>query len=147
VVATIPAPKHRVLVLDCASRDLMTCLHFAKCSDVVVIVINVAQGEEYTYDDDGSAFLTSFKAQGMPAVIGLFQGLELVPPKRQSEMRRYAHRSVTLVTVASPSGTHVRARSHTHTHRQHSPYTTHTTHARALRHHQCTTFAMVSCEP
>ena len=94
VVATIPAPKHRVLVLDCASRDLMTCLYFAKCSDVVVIVINVAQGEDYTYDDIGSAFLTSFKAQGMPAVVGLVQGLDLVPHKRQSEMRRYGHRCV-----------------------------------------------------
>jgi hypothetical protein len=94
VIATIPAPKHRVLVLDCSSRDLMTSLHFAKCSDVVVIVINVAQGEDYTYDDQGSAFLTAFKAQGMPTVVGLVQGLDLAPPKRQSDLKRFAHKCV-----------------------------------------------------
>ncbi len=61
VMMTIAAPKHRMVAIDCASRDLMTCLHFAKCADVVVIVINLAQGEDYTFDDAGSEFLSSFK--------------------------------------------------------------------------------------
>ncbi len=92
ILATIPAPKHRVMVFDCASRDLMTALYFAKAADVVVVVINVAHGEESTYDEAGSLFLTAFKAQGMPSVVGLVQGLDLLPQKRASEMKRYSQR-------------------------------------------------------
>ncbi len=111
MIASIAAPRVKLLVLSCESRDLMSALYCCKCADVVVLIVNAVGGQEGLYDDVGSTFLTALKAQGMPSVVGLVQGLDGLSHKKAADMLKYANRFYESefgedIKVATPSSPH-----------------------------------------
>jgi hypothetical protein len=92
VIASYNAPKQKLLITCCETRDLTSALYFCKAADVVVLVTHAAGGHEGLYDSTGSTFLTALKAQGMPAIVGLIQGMDTLTAKKQTDMSRYCTR-------------------------------------------------------
>lgn len=63
-----------------------------QAADAIVLSINMADGEENSVDEFGDLFVQCMKAQSMPAVMGVVQGLEMMNPKQYKDMLRYATR-------------------------------------------------------
>mmetsp|Transcript_12307 Transcript_12307/g.19861 ORF Transcript_12307/g.19861 Transcript_12307/m.19861 type:complete len:678 (+) Transcript_12307:43-2076(+) len=75
--------KQRATVLTC-QRDFISVLDAAKIADLLVVVMRAGS----TIDDIGQHLISAVKAQGLPSVLCLLQGLDDVPAKRRQEVRK-----------------------------------------------------------
>ncbi|CAM9722015.1 unnamed protein product [Scytosiphon promiscuus] len=83
--------KQRVTFLN-PGRDLAAVLEFAKIADLLLVVLPVEQGPDSAVDEEGDMMITALKAAGLPAVVGVVQGLESLKGKRQSDMKKWGQR-------------------------------------------------------
>lgn len=65
-------------------RTIKSILDAAKISDLLLIVINIEEG----IDEEGQIYLQCLRAQGLPSIVFLFQGLDKVPIKKQKDLKR-----------------------------------------------------------
>eukprot|EP00939_MAST-03C_sp_MAST-3C-sp1_P004095 g4095.t1 len=92
VGATARKLKKKAFVFMNVERTMEAMLDGAKVADYVVIVLRAAAGTEAFIDTMGDQFLTCLKAQGIPTVVGVIQGLRELKPKKQTGMRKMAQR-------------------------------------------------------
>ncbi|CAB1099973.1 unnamed protein product [Ectocarpus sp. CCAP 1310/34] len=83
--------KQRVTFLT-PGRDLAAVLEFAKVADLLLVVLPVQQGADSAVDEEGEMMITALKAAGLPAVVGVVQGLDVLKGKRQSDMKKWGQR-------------------------------------------------------
>ncbi|CAM9628004.1 unnamed protein product [Ectocarpus sp. 6 AP-2014] len=83
--------KQRVTFLT-PGRDLAAVLEFAKVADLLLVVLPVQQGADSAIDEEGEMMITALKAAGLPAVVGVVQGLDVLKGKKQSDMKKWAQR-------------------------------------------------------
>jgi len=84
VTANFPAFKQRMTMFAVSGGDLEAVLDIAKVADILVLVVPAEGGADST----GEAFLSAVKAQGMPSVLFVLQGLAAVPEKRKAEIKK-----------------------------------------------------------
>ncbi|CAM9198737.1 unnamed protein product [Ectocarpus fasciculatus] len=83
--------KQRVTFLT-PGRDLAAVLEFAKVADLLLVVLPVQQGADSAIDEEGEMMITALKAAGLPAVVGVVQGLDGLKGKKQSDMKKWGQR-------------------------------------------------------
>ncbi|CAM9156492.1 unnamed protein product [Ectocarpus sp. 4 AP-2014] len=83
--------KQRVTFLT-PGRDLAAVLEFAKVADLLLVVLPVQQGADSAVDEEGEMIITALKAAGLPAVVGVVQGLDVLNGKKQSDMKKWGQR-------------------------------------------------------
>ncbi|CAM9106281.1 unnamed protein product [Ectocarpus sp. 8 AP-2014] len=83
--------KQRVTFLT-PGRDLAAVLEFAKVADLLLVVLPVQQGADSAIDEEGEMMITALKAAGLPAVVGVVQGLDVLKGKKQSDMKKWGQR-------------------------------------------------------
>eukprot|EP01117_Protostelium_nocturnum_P006169 TRINITY_DN2222_c0_g2_i1.p1 TRINITY_DN2222_c0_g2~~TRINITY_DN2222_c0_g2_i1.p1 ORF type:complete len:903 (-),score=390.56 TRINITY_DN2222_c0_g2_i1:46-2754(-) len=83
VTARYPAWRQRFTLLKTDPADLNSVLDAAKVADLLLLVIPTTGT-----DSRGEQTISSIKAQGMPTIMGIIQGLEAVPLKHRKESRR-----------------------------------------------------------
>jgi len=64
-------------------------LDISKVADIVVLVMNAESDSELGVDDKGENFISLIKAQGLPTILGLLQGLEAMPIKKKGDIKKY----------------------------------------------------------
>eukprot|EP00850_Spirogloea_muscicola_P003380 SM000013S26549 [mRNA] locus=s13:989970:995494:+ [translate_table: standard] len=104
-MATVAVPNHklRLTVLAPPRHDLAACLQAFKIADVLAWVVPAAGGDGGASGGDGPGgngdpgaaarsrlLLSVARAQGLPSVVGIVQGLVDVLPKRRADARRLA---------------------------------------------------------
>ena len=81
-----------------AEANMMSVLDTCKVADIVVPIVCPFYSDDsrdaYGVDEKSDEFVAALKAQGMPAVIALAQGLQQVPPKRLAAVRKTCIRYV-----------------------------------------------------
>ena len=99
-------PKERFrCVFVVAAREALSVLDVAKTADVLLMVLPLHQPEhsvaggkagalgsflEGAVDEMGRTFITLCKSQGMPAVVGVLQGLDAAPHRLQPQLKKQA---------------------------------------------------------
>ncbi|CAM9533403.1 unnamed protein product, partial [Choristocarpus tenellus] len=79
-------------------RDAQSVLEFAKVADLLLVVLPLQGGKEDCVDEEGEMMLSTLKAMGLPAVVGLMQGLDRLGQqegkgkRHQVEMRKWGQR-------------------------------------------------------
>lgn len=120
ITASFATYKQRMTVLVPPDRDMTHCLSMARVADVVVFVTNMQDGEDHCIDEVrtprlpwslphrapltadccgacaamqlGDNLMTAVRAQGMPAVIGVYQGANCAKGKKAAALKKYATR-------------------------------------------------------
>ena len=87
MTCAFPKDRQRICVLSPA-RSLFAVLDAAMAADVVVLVASARCGPDGIDDEAGRSLLAALRSQGMPAKVGVIDGLEGLPAKRAVEMRR-----------------------------------------------------------
>ena len=103
--------KLRFQTMTPPREDSIGVLDAVKAADMVVVVLPVlssgTKGISAYFDDSvdavGRKLITMIKAQGMPSVVGVVQGLGLVPKKYRSQVKKNAFTFFT-----EEFGTHVK---------------------------------------
>lgn len=95
--ATVTLDKkiNRVTVFACP-RDPMAVVDLTSVADVILVLIGPDEAKsDLGVDDDGEYFTKLMKAQGLPAVVGVYRDLNQVAPKKQAGVKklftRYMH--------------------------------------------------------
>ncbi|CAM9706030.1 unnamed protein product [Chrysoparadoxa australica] len=91
ITAAFAKHKHRITFMN-SKRGVLSVLEAAKVADLVIPVLNLSDGEDASVDETGEAVLTALKAQGLPAVIGVVQGIPPAPAKRAAELHKFSRR-------------------------------------------------------
>lgn len=80
--------KLRLTVIEASHGDLEGCLIAAKAADAIAFVTEAASEKEQFVDKGGKLCLSMLRAQGLPTVFGLMQGLAELPVKRRSDVKK-----------------------------------------------------------
>lgn len=75
-------------------RDTHAILDIAKVADILVFVLGVNQqtNDDVVCDDFGLHCLATLKSQGLPAILGVTQGIESTPAKKHQNLKKTAQR-------------------------------------------------------
>lgn len=103
--------KQKLCVINCGCH-LVVALDAAKVADIVVFVLAVDTG----VSAEGRRVVSALRAQGLPTTVGVLQGIDTQPVKRQAEVKKASHKVFTAefgegvkVTVAHVPGQLLRA--------------------------------------
>ncbi|TYZ62595.1 hypothetical protein PybrP1_002355 [[Pythium] brassicae (nom. inval.)] len=83
--------KQKVCVVECGN-DLLVAMDAAKVADIVVFVLSLQGGAEGGVSATGERIVSAIRAQGLPSVVGVVQGLEGHTPKQQGDLRKLGQR-------------------------------------------------------
>ena len=72
-----------------AAANLTAILDVAKVADTLIVVVPVDRDIGGCVDDLGVSTISVLINQGIGNLIGVLQGLERLPPKKQAEMKKY----------------------------------------------------------
>ncbi|CAK4074489.1 unnamed protein product [Aphanomyces euteiches] len=86
--------KQKLSILE-SGHELLGILDLAKVADVIVFVLPMFNGPDAAVSADGDAILSAIRAQGLCATVGVIQGLEVHPPKLETDCRKYGTRFFT----------------------------------------------------
>lgn len=65
-------------------RTIISILDSAKISDMIIAVIDINEG----IDEEGKTYVSLLRAQGIPSIIFVIQGLDKVNPKKQKDVKK-----------------------------------------------------------
>lgn len=83
--------KQKVCVVECGN-DLLVAMDAAKVADIVVFVLSLQGGVEGGVSPMGERIVSAIRAQGLPSVVGVIQGLEGHTAKQQGDLRKFGQR-------------------------------------------------------
>lgn len=83
--------KQKVCVVECGN-DLLVAMDAAKVADIVVFVLPLHGGAEGGVSPMGDRIVSAIRAQGLPSVVGVIQGLDGHSAKQQGDLRKFGQR-------------------------------------------------------
>lgn len=91
VTCLFEEPRMRVTLIR-PERNLDGAIEAARVADVLVLALDMSAGEDGAEDELTDVMITTLKAQGLPAVLGVTQGLDGLSTKEQARARSYGKR-------------------------------------------------------
>jgi len=91
VTANFAQFRQRFFFLE-GFKDAGSSIEAAKVADLAVLVLPMQNGIESAVDKAGELIISLLKSQGMPSIIGVIQGLDILNPKQSAEAKKVATR-------------------------------------------------------
>eukprot|EP01111_Echinosteliopsis_oligospora_P018154 TRINITY_DN816_c1_g1_i1.p1 TRINITY_DN816_c1_g1~~TRINITY_DN816_c1_g1_i1.p1 ORF type:complete len:765 (+),score=274.53 TRINITY_DN816_c1_g1_i1:185-2479(+) len=87
---TVPLKKQRMTFM-CVPRDIISVADISKVADILLLVV---PAETEMIDDLGHSFISVIKAQGLPNVFIIVQGMDQVAQKKKTDTKKDLQKSM-----------------------------------------------------